>query len=199
MNKDKLSMYVDITKITIVLCWVSLVAFWCLKIFGGEFFEIMVENENFIKFSELVQNTWLKYLLSFITVVGGNYLMFGAIAQKFLFKGKDLIVVIAMLISIWAVSNFVPLEFLGLGFWYGYALLIIFGIITQKGWKKCFGIIAILLQFAFTSISMVTRNIPLQVSENYLVVLILIIDLYIMYGLYYLYSNLIKLKSKELL
>ena len=189
-------MYVDITRITIILCWVALIAFWCLKLFGGNWFEIMVENENFVKFSEMVQNTWLKYVVSFITVVGGNYLVFGAIAQKLYFKGKEAIIVFALLISIWVVANFIPLSFLGMGFWYGYVVIIAFGALYNSGYKRWFGVLALVLQFAFTTISIITRNIPLQISQDYLIVLILIIDLYIMYGLYYLYSNLIRLKKE---
>lgn len=196
MNKEKLSMYVDITKTTIVLCWVSLIAFWCLKIFGGEFFEIMVENENFIKFSELVQNTWVKYLVSFITVIGGNYLLLGAIAQKFYFKGIDAIVVSLLLFSMWAISNFIPLSFIGLPFWYGYVAIIGFGIYIQKGKKKALGVLAIVLQFAFTTISMLVRNIRLQVIDDYLMIMILILDSYLMFALYYLYSNIIRLKKE---
>lgn len=195
-DKEKLSMYVDITRITIILCWVALIAFWCLKLFGGNWFEIMVENENFVKFSEMVQNTWLKYVVSFITVVGGNYLVFGAIAQKLYFKGKEAIIVFALLISIWVVANFIPLSFLGMGFWYGYVVIIAFGALYNSGYKRWFGVLALVLQFAFTTISIITRNIPLQISQDYLIVLILIIDLYIMYGLYYLYSNLIRLKKE---
>ena len=84
-DKERLSMYVDITRITITLCWIALIAFWCLKLFGGNWFEIMVENENFIKFSDFVQNSWLKYIVSFITIFFGNYFMFGAISQNIVF------------------------------------------------------------------------------------------------------------------
>lgn len=195
MNKDKLSMYIDITKTTIVLCWVSLVAFWCLKMFGGEFFEIMVENENFLKFSELVQNTWLKYLVSFFTITIGNYFMFGAIAQKFVFKGKDLAIVLSLIVSLWFVVNFIP-NFLYLSFWYGYVIIIGWGVFCQKSWAKLNGVLAVALQFVFTTLSLIIRDISLTIVDNYLVLLILTIDLYIMYILYYLFSNLIRLKKE---
>lgn len=196
-DKEKLSMYVDITRITITLCWVALIAFWCLKLFGGNWFEIMVENENFIKFSELVQNSWLKYLVSFITISVGNYFMFGAISQNIVFKGKTLILVIVFITSIWAVSNFVPLSFLFLPFWYGYFVVILFGIIEQVGWKKLYGVLAIVLEFLFSTISMATRNINASILSDYLSSLILSIDVYLMIILYYLYTNLSKYKQGE--
>ena len=111
----KLKTYIQITRITIVICWISLLAFWAIKLFGGNFFEIVVENDNFVKFSEKIETTWLKYLVSFITVSVANYLIIGAICQKFYFKGKQAVVVGLAIFSIWVVSNFVPLSFFN--FW----------------------------------------------------------------------------------
>ena len=196
-DKEKLSMCVDITRITIILCWIALIAFWCLKLFGGNWFEIMVGNENFIKFSDLVQNSWLKYVVSFITIFLGNYFMFGAISQQIVFKGKSLCIVIILITSIWAVSNFVPLSFIFLPFWYGYFVLIVFGIISQVGWKKIYGLIAIVLEFSFSTISMMTRNTNETILSDYLASLILSIDVYLMIILYYSYTNLLKIKQGE--
>jgi hypothetical protein len=192
INKDRLQMYVSLTKITIVLCWLSLFSFWAIKLFGGNWFEVMVENENFVEFSNVVQNTWVKYLVSFFTILIGNYFLFGAIVQDYYFKGAKLAYVVFALISIWFVSNFVPISFLSMGFWYGYVVIIMFGVIFNKGWKKSLGLISIIMQLIFTSISMVTRNIPLEISDNYLIAIVTTIDTYIMYALYYLYLNLLK-------
>lgn len=188
-------MYVSLTKITIVLCWLSLFSFWAIKLFGGNWFEIMVENENFIKLSNTVQNTWLKYLVSFFTVFIANYLILCAIAQKFYFKGRTFAIVLLLITSVWGVSNFVPLTFAYLPFWYAYFIMILWGVLTQKGWKKCFGILAIAFEFVFSTMSIVTRNISLYILDDYLMVAILIIDVNIMITLYYLYSNLIILKK----
>jgi hypothetical protein len=196
-DKEKLSMYVDITRITITLCWVALIAFWCLKLFGGNWFEIMVENENFIKFSELVQNTWLKYLVSLFTIGIAKYFTYGAISQKFVFKGKSLVLVLVGIISTWAIANFIPFEFASFSSWFGYIFYILFAVIYQKGWKRIYGILAIIFEFAFSTISLLVRNIPLYVLDNYLMILVLIIDVNIMIILYYLYSNLIKLEEEN--
>lgn len=190
-------MYVDITRITIILCWIALIAFWCLKLFGGNWFEIMVENENFIKFSDLVQNTWLKYVVSFITISISKYFTFGAICQKFYFKNKQLAFVVLAIISIWAVSNFMPMGKLLFPSWYGYIIYILLGIVYQKGWKRTYGAWAIIFETIFTIVSALVRNIKVEILSNYLVVSILIIDVYIMIILYYLYTNLSKLQGDK--
>lgn len=195
MNKDRLQMYISVTKITIILCWLSLFAFWAVKIFGGNWFEIMVENENFVRFSDAVQNTWLKYIVSLFTIGICNFLMVGAIIQKFTFKGLDLLMIILSTISIWIVANFVNIDFLKLTF--GYFVFTIIGVLKQKGWKKAFGLITVALDFVFLTLSMVTRNIEIHVLSNYMIALILSIDVYMMYFLYYLHFNLIRLKKEK--
>lgn len=196
IDKEKVKTYIDITRITIVICWIALLAFWAIKLFGGNFFEIVVQNENFVKFSDIVQNTWVKYIVSFFTISLANYLMIGAICQKFYFKGLQAIIVWLSIISMWAVSNFVPNTFFNMPIWYGYVVLLSIGIFYQKGYKKTFGIIAIICETAFSLISASIRNIPIAFMENYLIIFVFMFDLYIMTTLYYLYSNLNKLKKE---
>lgn len=196
-DKEKIKTYIDITKATIGICWVSLFAFWAIKLFGVNFFEIVVQNENFIAFSNLVETTLLKYLVSFFTIAVAKYLTFGAICQKFTFKGKQLLFIIFGIVSIWAVSNFMPLGKLQFPSWYAYLVFIVASLIYQKGWKKSFGILAIAFELAFAFISMQVKNLPIEIMSNYLITAIFIFDLYLMLALYYLYSNLIKLKEGE--
>ena len=194
-DKERLSMYVDITRITIILCWVALIAFWCLKLFGGNWFEIMVENENFIKFCEFAENTWIEHIINLLTILVGNYFLLCAVSQKFYFRGKLNIIAIILIISMWA-KRFLP-NILGLHFWYGYLVILLFGIFTQTKYKKLFGLVAIVLDTLFSTLSILTRNLELSLTTNFLVGNILLIDIYIMYILYYLYSNLIKLKRSN--
>lgn len=194
LNKDRLQMYISLTKITIVLCWLSLFSFWAIKLFGGNLFEIIVNNENFLKFSNAVQNTWLKCVVSFVTITIANHFTFGAIAQKFVLKGKHLCYFWFADITMWIVANFIIIDFVQM--FYGYILIIGYGIVIHKSWKKTFGLISVAMEFVFSTVSMLTRNVPLQVMSNYLITLILIIDIQIMYALYYLYSNLIRLKTE---
>lgn len=196
-DKDKIKTYIDITKATIGICWVSLFAFWTIKLFGGNFFEIVVQNENFIAFSNLVETTWIKYLVSLFTIGVANYLMIGAICQKFYFKGTQALIIALAIISMWAVANFVPVSFLSLPIWYGYVILIFIGAYFNKGIARINGMVSILLEFCFSTISMFVKNISIAFMNGYIFTLIFSIDLYIMTILYYLYSNLIKLKKEH--
>lgn len=194
IDKDRLQMYVSIVRITIVLCWLSLFSFWIVKLFCNEIFEIAVQNENFIKFSDLLQNTWLKYLVSLFTIGTSFFLMYGATTQTFYPKGKDIVVVILSVLTIWVVANFINIEILQM--LCGYVIISLIGVFKQNGVKKLLGCLAVVLDFVFCTISMLTRNIALSVLSNYFIMPILSIDVNIMFALYYLYSNLIKLKKE---
>lgn len=194
-DKEKLSMYVDITRITIILCWIALIAFWCLKLFGGNWFEIMVENENFIKFSDLVQNSWLYYLSNLITTLIANFFIYCAITETFYLKGYKLLFYILSSISMWAIVHFTHIEILIV--FYGYVVIILYAIIVQKSWKKLYGILAIFLELLFNVITFLTRNLELRVVSSYFIMTVLSIDMYIMYVLYYLYSNLLRIKKEN--
>ena len=194
-DNERLQMYISLTNITIVICWVSLLSFWTIKLMGGNWFEVVVTNQNFIAFSNFVQNTWAKYVVSLITITAGNYFLFCAVCQRFSLKGIQRVYHLIASVTMWVVANFIFIDFLQIS--YGYILIIIFGVIFQKGRKRLFGVLAVAIEFVFLTISLLTRNVSLEVSNNYMLSLLLCIDVYIMYALYYLYSNLIKLKKGE--
>ena len=192
MNKDRLQMYISVTRIAIILCWLSLFSFWSLKIFGGNFFEIMVENENFLKFSQAVQNTWLKYIVSFLSTSLAYYFLYGAVFKRVKFERKFLFFYIISVICVWCVSNFVRITFIQFSF--GYSVIILSSLIINKKISKLNGFICVFLDFVFSTVSMLTRSIELSLIQDYLILMIGTIDLHIMYSLYFLYSILIKMK-----
>lgn len=194
MNKDRLQMYVSVINITIIVCWLSLFCFWAVKIFGGNWFEIAVHNEKIIALSAKIQNSWLRYLSSFITIFIARYFIIGAICQKFYFKGKCALFVYASIVSMWVVVDFIHID--AVKMWYGYIVMLLVGIIYHKGWKRLLGAVSIAIELVFSLVSMLTRNIQLQVIDDYLISMVGSIDLYIMFILYYLYSNLIRLRKE---
>lgn len=192
-DKGKLATYIDITKQTIVICWIALFSFWAVKLFGGNFFEILVENENFVNLLNNAQSGWLRYLLSFITISLSNYFFIGAILEKFVFKKLNLLIYCFSTVSMWIITNFVNIDVLKMI--YGYAIFVLIGFIFQKGLKKLYGVLSVALEFVFTTISILIRNVDLFVQSNFLIAVILSIDVFIMAMLYYLYVNLIRLKE----
>lgn len=195
MGTAKIKTYIHITKTTIIMCWIALFVFWAIKLFGGNFFEIAVQNENFLRFSEKVETTWLKYLVSFVTIALSNYMTLGAVCQKLYFRGKQSIVVWLSIISMLVVANFIEIDFLKM--WYGYILTFLIPLFYQVRYRKLLGLLAVVFDLGFSIISMFVRNIPFVVSSNYMISMIMSIDIYLMICLYYLYSNLINMKRRN--
>lgn len=194
IDKDRLQMYISITRVTIILCWLSLFSFWIVKLFCNEVFEIAVQNENFIKFSELLQSTWLKYLVSLFTISFTLYFLFCSTLQIFAPKGKDILLYILYVFVVWITVNFINIEILEM--LCGYFIIILISLFKQNGHKKLLGALGVVLDFVFCTISMLTRNIELNVIQDCLVMAVLSIDVNIMFALYYLYTNLLKLKKE---
>ena len=88
-----------------------------------------------------------------------------------------------------------PSSFYNMPFWYGYLFIIIFAAVYQKGWRKLSSFISIALEIGFSTISMLIRNIRLAMIDDYLLLFILSIDVFIMYILYYLHANLYRMKK----
>ena len=110
LERNKVETYIKIIKVTIGICWACLFVFWAIKLFGGNWFEIVVKNENFVKFSNKVQNSWLKYFVSFITMSISNYFLFCAISQKLYLNLKEFIYFFLSVISMLCVVHFVNIE-----------------------------------------------------------------------------------------
>lgn len=194
MNK----LHRDLIKIVLVCCWASLILFLIMKLFFGQVFLATTDNANFIFLSDKIENTWLRYLVSFFTIGVLNYFSMCAIAQKWYFKGKQQLLVLGLIFSIWAVSNFVPMWVAFMPFWYGMFVLVVFGLFINKGWKRSMGVTAIALQLAFTTLSIVIRAESLYAINSYLLAYILALDTMLMLIMYYLYANLFDKKEKVL-
>lgn len=192
-------------KRAIILCWIMLVVCFAIKLFGGNWFEIAVNNEHFSKVCETIDNTpilfysigWFLYVVSTFWVVCSCSLI--PIPSTF-----EMVTSLFVLTGVWA-SQFVSTMFKSI---IEIAVLIVLPIVfnvvrnkdvrpiqtIKKTWY--YGIIGAALILAFQAISLLTRNIGIKFTDDStLVTFILLIDYYIMIVLYYLYIRLRKEKK----
>lgn len=196
MNK----VYVDkarLLKRVIIISWITLALCFVVKIFGGNFFEIMCDNPNYKALCEYADNNfWCKYLLAFATSIVAQSFYELSIMEKYKFNKKEFIIT---LISV-LLSCYFKLLNASIGLIFDLWLLIILPIILlgknyKQYWKAFLGLA---LNFAFQIISLLTKNISFGITDNSTFIsLIYGIDIYIMCFLYYLYSNFIK-ESKNM-
>ena len=184
-------------KRVIVVCWIALAICFGIKLFGGNLFEIMCENENFIKVCEYADNhIWANIIISFIVCLAHLYFYVLAICRKIKFDKIKLYIVLSTALVGTFIKVLTPPIF-GIIFDVWQLILLPFCFIDKR-WKSVLRVlIANILLFGFQFISMIIKNIGVSVlGESVLVGTIFSLDVIIMIILYWGYSN-SKRKEKD--
>ena len=176
----------------IIISWISLALCFVIKIFGGNFFEIMCNNPKYKSLCEYAENhLWLDFILSIVSTLLCQSLYLLAIIQKYKFTTKQFLLTFVSCVFCWFVRIYLPKISIFCDIWLFIVLPLI---MLGKNYKKYWHIlVAFLLNFLFQLISLLVKNLSIGlVDESIFVVLIYGIDVYIMCFLYYLYRNFIK-------
>lgn len=185
-------------KRVIVVCWIALAICFGIKLFGGNLFEIMCENENFIKVCEYADNHWWAYyLISSIYCFANVYFFTLAIMQNTRYKKWQLIVVVATVLVCNLMKSFGTIIGLIADVWQLIFMPFVFVIKERKKYKNV--IIANFLLLLFQFASAIIKNVDIVVMSNdrALIASIFSIDVILMVLLYFGYSNLISRKEKS--
>lgn len=185
-------------KRVIVVCWIALAICFGIKLFGGNLFEIMCENENFImvcKFAET--HFWLNYILNFIYCFISLYLFSLAICGRLKYKKWELYVAIATVLIGTIAKSFNVVLGLLFDIWQGIIFPCLMSIKTPK--RHIYVFPANIMLFVFQAVSMFVKSVDGFVipSNEILIGMIYSIDVFIMLGLYYLYSNISNFKKEK--
>lgn len=184
-------------KRVIIVCWIALGICFGIKLFGGNLFEIMCANENFIKVCEYADNHfWADYVLSSVYGLISTYFSVLAMCGWYKYKKPHLLILISTVLVGTLVKYFSA--FIGLLFdvWQIIIMPCVFTIKNPKRHK--YVILGNILIFVFQLVSMLVKDLRISIVTNYglLIGIIYSIDILIMIVLYYLYSN-VSLKRKE--
>ena len=185
-------------KRVIVVCWVALAICFGIKLFGGNLFEIMCENENFVKVCEYADNHfWADFVLSSLYCFVSMYFLVLAMCGKYKYEKWELIMLVTTILLGTIVKLYSNVFGLMFDIWQGIVMPCIFTIKCPKRHK--FVILGNVLLFVFQAISMFVKNIKIDIVTDYglLIGIIYSLDVLIMIVLYYLYSNILQRKEKE--
>ena len=176
-------------KRVIVVCWIALAICFGIKLFGGNLFEIMCNNENFIKVCEYADNNWWAYYL-----IGGaqcfiSLYFFGlAIAQQIKYKKWQLFVLVLTVLVGSAIKMISSLFGLIFDIWQliGFPTMLL-GRNYRKYWRV---ILANVLLFGFQCASFFIKDIHAYIlGDSILIGTIFSIDVWMMLLLYFAHSN----------
>lgn len=175
-------------------CWGVLICCFIVKILGGDYFKINCDNKAFIKICEMINNSFLYYVVLFTNYVIQAILYFKSILQIRKIKNMYLIFY-PIIIASWIIKLLIKNNIVA--FIIETIIMICTPLIFDvKKWKRA--IKGFLLMLLFQLISFIIKDIGFkEADENILTYLIYMLDYYIMMVLYYLYStkNFIKKKG----
>lgn len=184
-------------KRVIIVCWIALAICFGIKLFGGNLFEIMCENENFIKVCEYAEtHIWFNYILNCIYCFISIYLFTLAICGKFKLENWQLFIVIVTVLLGTLAKILSPIIGFVFDIWQGFIMPCIFTLKYPK--RHWLVLLANGLLMIFQLASMFVKNVQHVVipSGDVLVGMIYSIDVILMLFLYFLYSNILN-KTKE--
>lgn len=201
MNDDKDYKEI-ILKRAIILCWVLLIICFIIKLCGGNYFNIMCNNENFIRFCNFIENSIIKYIIYSFSFIFSSYLLLKIVKPNFKILSLKSLLFLICCIIVWAFKLLIELNIFTmntlivniLDFVILYILLVIF---TKR---PLLSILAVILLFVFSIISSLVKGIGIDssITDNYFVAQIFLIDYYLMLVLSVLYSKKIQIKKKEI-
>lgn len=177
-------------KRVIVVCWIALAICFGIKLFGGNLFEIMCNNENFIKVCNYADNhAWAYYLISVAYCYMSNYFLLLAMCGKWKFSKIELIIFSITIFSVCGIKLFSSLAGLIFDVWQLIIMPCVFTLNKPK--RHLVVLFGNVMLFGFQAISLITRNLSFGiVTDNGLLIgIIYSTDVTLMLILYYLYSN----------
>ena len=180
-----------VLKRMIILCWIVLGICFVVKLFGGNFFNIMCKDERFISFCDYIQNSFWYYIVSFIFYCLNTILIWLAMARCIMLYKRDLFIsiIIILLLYIIQVISQLYINALLISFVFTIIRYIILPLFIFKLKLKNILIVCI-LDIATQFITLIIKDLSIVkvISDDVLISLIFMIDHYIMTILIYLYS-----------
>ena len=186
-------------KRVIIVCWIALAICFGIKLFGGNLFEIMCENENFIKVCEYADNhVWADFVLSSLYCFVSMYFLVLAMCGKYKYERWELIMLIATILIGTIIKIYSGVLGVIFDIWQMIVMPCIFTIKNTSRHK--FVLLGNILLLVFQMASIYIKNIDYIIVTDHglLIGIIYSLDVLLMIFIYYLYSNvLVKRKEKN--
>ena len=174
----------------ICISWIALIICLIIKLFGGNWFELWLNNDKFIGFCEFVDNTqWLKMILACVICVATTIPAMCVFLNVKKLNLNQYLLFIPLMIT----KSILGWYILWLAYVLDIFILIIIPLILCKfkNWKRTiFGNILVIL-FQFLTLAVRNLNVGTGFNENntFLIQTLYQVDYYLMILLFYLYNT----------
>lgn len=177
----------------ILISWIALIICLIIKLFGGNWFQLWLNNDKFIAFCNYVDETiWLKRTLACLLLIFGDYFILCIAMDKSKLSIKELCIFIPLMI----LKSITGWYILWLSYIIDLFILILIPIILSRKWKRVIVINIVVIILQFVTILLRNVNSGLNSANTFIEQFLIQIDYYIMLILIYLYNNK-KIKAKE--
>lgn len=179
----------------ILICWALLFVCFTVKIFGGNYFAIMVNSPQFVEFCQHLDSNIVIYGLMGLVSSLITYALFylALLRQMWFTKRQFWIYLVSVLVScvirvVFDAEGVYSVIINSFNVLQCFILPLVFTRPCKPYVLRIF--VGNVLNFVFQFIAIITKNIGIKfITESSLQMLIFTIDVYIMLALYYLYSN----------
>lgn len=172
----------------IVISWVALIICLIVKLFGGNWFELWLENAKFIKFCEFVDETiWLKMMLACGIYLISAYPIICIILNKSKLGLKEILIFAPIMIT----KSIMTWYFSIIAFILD--IFILLGLTTIFNRKPLRNLICFMIISAFQLLTIGIRNVSFwlggfNLGNTFIEQFLIQIDYYLMILLFYLYN-----------
>lgn len=172
----------------ITVSWIVLIICLIIKLFGGNWFELGTDNENFVAFCNYVDNTmWLKMVLAC-----GIYLISGYFILSVILNKKMTLKLLALFYPLMITKSILGWYILWLAYIIDFFIIVILPLILGKfrNWKRVIVVNVLIILFQFLTMAIRNLSIGTGFNENnyFIVQAIYQVDYYLMIILCFLYN-----------
>lgn len=169
----------------LLLSAVILGAIYLLKIFMPQFVIEVAHIESIVRIGHYIDtHKWAWYLATFVFSCFSSYFYCAACCSRKTFKTKELMVIVAIVLCLFAVKEFFPIQYTNANV----CSMIILPCILKGNFKNTAITFSVINTLQIMTLEI--RNIGLLISDyNFATLMILMIDYYILIVLMYFYFN----------
>ena len=185
-------------KRAIIICWILLAICFVVKICGGNFFNIVCNNENFIKFCNYFDTSFIRYVIYFTYFMFESIILFLIVKPDIKIKSKRFFLYCLSVFMFWIVKVLYDVGIIKTEVIIStiFCLVVLYALLSIFSKKPLLSILIILYQTILGIIASYIKSISLvgTLSDSFLLYFIFNIDYYIVLIITLLYR---KLKFKK--
>lgn len=190
-----------VLKRSIIICWVLLAICLVIKIFGGNFFAIVCENEKFVAFCNYCDSSFAKYIVWFMYFALESTVLLLIIKPELKICSKKFVYYIISIFAFWIIKILYDLGIIKTSVFISglISLVVLYVLLLIFSKKPLMSLLIILYQTILGVIASYVKSISFlgTLSDSAMFTFIFYIDYYIVFFMTLFYSKTIKIKKEK--